>query len=551
MRSETCRAAASASAHRRVGASAGGAFALGVAGLLQAGAGSERVHYDGFEAPPVCAATSGGGSATVAAPQLIATLDDSFHESWLGSAAVADLTGDGTPEIIAARSNVVLGWHLNGDIVFRGTITGSRVWSSPIVADLVPGNPGLEVAVAGRDRIYLWNAAAQLMPGFPHPWRDELRSIAAGDIDGDGDLELVVSTTQRLEANGQRDLLYAVHHDGTPVAGFPPNTSGAAGCTTTCFVTGGFDQNVALGNVDADPAFEVFAGHDNAYLSLHDGTGRAFDANAIFDDRDKISGVRGMHDYAEAQQGYADNEATANQAHFTNSAATFADVDADGVRELILLGSVQNAAQNDVERGVALWALRPDGSRPANWLAPYHVPQYLAGLNDFPGTNIVGATNQVSVADIDPQRPGPEFVFAGFDGRIHAVDAARNPVWSHAYTSDARVLTGGVAIGDLSGDGRPEIVFASYSPDADKGQLFVLGPDGARLHTLALPDRGAMSVPTLADADADGVLDIVVNLKDGLTNVRQVQVYEVAGARDNCLLWPTGRGNLLRNGSPP
>jgi hypothetical protein len=110
------------------------------------------------------------------------------------------------------------------------------------------------------------------------------------------------------------------------------------------------------------------------------------------------------------------------------------------------------------------------------------------------------------------------------------------------------VLTGGVAIGDLSRDGRPEIVFASYSPDAGKSALFILDASGNRLHTIALPDRGAMSVPTLADADADGDLDIVINLKDGVSNVRQVLVYEVANSNDSCLGWPTGRGNLLRNG---
>jgi hypothetical protein len=342
--------------------------------------------------------------------------------------------------------------------------------------------------------------------------------------------------------------LYAVHHNGTPVAGFPPNTSGAAGCTTTCFVTGGFDQNVALGNVDADPAFEVFAGHDNAYLSLHDGDGRAFDAAPIFNNRDKISGVRTMQDYALAQQGFPNTPAVDNQAHFTNSAATFSDVDGDATRELVILGSMQNAAQTDRLRGVALWVFRPDGTRPTNWLAPYHVPAYLSGLWDFDGTNIVGATNQVSVADIDSSRTGNEFVFAGFDGHVHAVDSARNFVWQHSYTTDARVLTAGVAIADLSGDGSPEIVFASYSPDNNKSALFVLDADGNRLHTIALPDRGSMAVPTIADVDDNGTLEIVVALKDSVTNVRQVLVYSVANSSDNCLAWPTGRANLLRNG---
>ena len=517
-------------------------------GDARAGIAPPDVFDDGFESVKFCMALP-GGDATVAAPQLIATLKDSFHESWLSSPAGADLDADGTPEIIAARSNVVLGWHLDGSIVFRGDVSGSRVWSSPIVADLVLSEPGLEVAAAAGDQIYLWNAAGQSMHGFPHVWRNEMRSIAAGDIDGDGDLELVVATTNRLEANSQSDLLYAVHHDGTPVTGFPPNTSGAAGCSTTCFVTGGYDQNVALGDVDDDAALEVFAGHDNAYWSLHDGDGRAFDAASIFAGRDKVSGIRSMHDYALAQQGYADDEDVDNQAHFTNSAPSFADVDGDGTLELVLLGSVQNAAQIDRERGVALWVLRSDGTRPADWLTPYHVPLYLEGLEDL-GNNIVGATNQVSVADIDPARSGPEFVFAGFDRRIHAVDSHRQPMWTYQYATANGVLTTGVAIGDLSGDARPEIVFATYSTTANQSHLIVLGANGAQLHRMALPDRGAMSVPTLADADGDGTLDIVVNLKDGVTNQRQVLVYAVPGARDNCLPWPTGRANLLRNGSP-
>ena len=357
-------------------------------------------------------------------------------------------------------------------------------------------------------------------------------------------------TTSRLAANNQRDILYAVHHNGAVVNGFPPNTTGASGCDDACFVTGGFDQNIALGNVDGDAALEVFAGQDNAYLSLHKGSGLAFDSNPIFNVPSKFLGVRFLHDYAEAQQGFANDEDSANQAHFTNSAPSFSDVDGDGLDELVILGSVQNAAQSDRERGVGLWVVNPDGTRPDNWLAPFHAPDYLAGLVDFPGTNVVAATNQVTVADIDSTRDGDEFIFAGFDGRIHAVDSTSTQVWQYTYTTDNRVLTTGVAVADLSKDGVPEIVFATYSPDDNKSALIILDAAGQLLHNTPLPDRGAMSVPTIADSNGDQELEIVVNLKDGVDGVRQVLVYQVSGSAPNCLLWPTGRANLLRNGNP-
>ena len=107
-----------------------------------------------------------------------------------------------------------------------------------------------------------------------------------------------------------------------------------------------------------------------------------------------------------------------------------------------------------------------------------------------------------------------------------------------------------MALADLSGDGRPEVIFNTYSSDIGKGKLFVLGPDGALQHQIPLPDRGAMPVPTVADVDGggDGTLEIVVSLKDGVDHVRQLLVYTVPGSAENCLPWPTGRGNYLRNG---
>jgi len=502
--------------------------------------------------PPAatCNEAAGGGSADVAAPMLALELEDSWHEGWLASPAVADLDGDGDAEIIAARAERVVVWDSGGDVVKTLDVDG-RIWSSPVIADLLPGEDGLEIAVAARDAVHLWKSDYSEASGFPVEWQNEMRSLAAGDIDGDGALELVAVTTSPLSGSDQRDIVMAWNADGSPVSGFPPNTSGSSGCDDMCYVTGGYDQNLALGDIDGDGDAEIFATQDNAYLSLHDGDGRAFAAAGIFSGRSKFQGMRFMLDLEEAKQGYADNEASSNQAHFTNSAPAIADLDGDDIGDLIVLSSVQNANQSDRERGVALWALRPDGTRLPGWEEPLHVPDYLVGLWDFEGVNVVAATNQVTVAEISGEDDGPELLFVDFDGRIHAASSSASILWSHRYTNSDRVLSAGLAVADLSGDGAPEVVYATYSPDEGNAKLVTLDGGGNELHAVELPGRGAMSVPTIADTDGDGAPEILVALKNGESGQPHVLVYSVASASDNCLLWATGRGNLQRNGFVP
>lgn len=497
--------------------------------------------------PPTAAACEPADpdGSPVAEPELLVRLADRWQEGWLGSPAVADLDGDGVMEIVAPRSGLVEVWDPEGQLRWIYDTGLGRIWASPVVADLRSDIDGLEIAVAAREQLHLIAADGSAVPGFPVSWEDELRSLAAGDVDGDGALELVVAPAH----GGPTDVMMAYNNDGTAVAGFPPIGAGVSGCEADdkCYLAGCFDQNLAVGDLDGDGRADVVAPHDNAYASIHHGGGAAFDADGGFAAL-KTPGVRYLHVLAEAQQGWAEDEDSALQAHFTNTAPAIADLDEDGSYEVVMLGSVQNAAQTDRLRGVGLWAVRPDVTRLPGFDPPVHRPDYLAGLWDYEGTNVVGATNQVSIADIDPDAPGKEVVFAGFDGRIHAVGSDGAALWSSSYTQSDRILTGGVTIGDLNRDGIPEIVFASYSPDEDVSALFVLDAGGNMLHQVPLPRRGAMAVPTLADVDGLGDVEIVVSLKDAEDMVESVLVFTVPGSADNCLPWPTGRGSLHRNG---
>ena len=499
---------------------------------------------------PVCAPVPGGGSTTSAPPTLLVTLFDRWHEAWLGSPAVADLDGDGSREILAARDQKLLGWSAAGAIVFDETAPAGRIWSSPVVGELVPASPGLEVAAASRATLHLWSAAGNPIAPFPVTWRDELRSLAAGEIDGDAALELVVATTSRLEANGQRDLLMAYELNGAVVTGFPPNTSGASGCVTDCNITGGFDQNLALGDLDGDGVADIVAPHDNAYLSIHDQDGWMLRRRGPLPGR-RQGRRRPLPARPRARAaGLAEQHAASTTRRTSPTAPRRSPTSTATART----SSSSWVRCRTPRRPTACRASACGCSATTARVAPAgrrrSTSRAISAGCGISGGNIVGITNQVSIGDLDPPSSGLEIVFAGFDGRIYAVRRDRSIAWSYAYTNDASVFTGGVALADLSGDGRPEVIFNTYSSDSGKGKLFVLGPDGALQHQIPLPDRGAMPVPTVADVDGggDGTLEIVVSLKDGVDHVRQLLVYTVPGSAENCLPWPTGRGNYLRNG---
>lgn len=224
---------------------------------------------------------------------------------------VADLDGDGAPEIVAASwDHQLYAWHRNGSTSFRRFLVDS-LWSSPVVAD-IDGNGSKEI-ILGGDRYadathpaggYLWvlRSNGTDYAGYPKllPGQTIWSSPAVADLNGDHRLDITVGTgTNFPDPAGHLVYAYSAA-SGTPLPGWPVGTPGR--------VMG----SPAVADLDGDGRHDVVVATEGGYLEAFSGTGRRMWAlcNAI---RDTYCGP-----------GYA-----------THGQATIADVDNDGVLDVV------------------------------------------------------------------------------------------------------------------------------------------------------------------------------------------------------------------------
>jgi hypothetical protein len=108
-------------------------------------------------------------------------------------------------------------------------------------------------------------------------------------------------------------------------------------------------------------------------------------------------------------------------------------------------------------------------------------------------------------------------------------------------------------VADLDGDGQAEVVFTTWTAKGSNqgGDLLIVNASGVERSRVALPRSsqswdGALGAPTLANLDGDANVEVAVG-----TSSSGLVVYEIPGSRADRLLWPTGRGNLLRTAPEP
>jgi hypothetical protein len=158
-----------------------------------------------------------------------------------------------------------------------------------------------------------------------------------------------------------------------------------------------------------------------------------------------------------------------------------------------------------------------------------------------------------TIVDIRGDRR-PEIVAPVPDGLVYAVGPGGKRLWRFDYARGAaKTFASEVVAADLNRDRIPELVFGTYGADPRSGRLVVLSASGKRLHDVRLRHQGSdengigvAAAPSIGDLDADGRLEIVLATFD-----HGIDVFRVPRSGTNGLPWPTGRGNLLRNGAGP
>ena len=467
---------------------------------------------------------------------------------WYSSPAVADLDRDGRAEVIAAAYSIVILDGDSGSLKRRIDPAGGRQWPSLVVADLEPdGN--LEIVTAhGDGYVHVFNSngdarwSRQPTPGY------ELRSLAVHDLEPDGDLEILVASTR------SDDQWFVYEHNGSVRNGWPKLPSSGPGYASGCY-----NQNLAAGDLDGDGRAEIVGPNDTHYLTAYQDNGSQILASSIYG-AGKFWSQVGVHvDHLVDLRGYA-NCGSEHRPNFAHSAPIIADVNADGVREAVVVGNVYNCGTNPYTSLYEMpYILNADRTR---WSASgfdWTVLPIPDGAADPLSENYnIIENNQPNPVVVDLDNDGlKEILFPSYDGRMHAywLDKTEHGNWPYSVYNPAEGeyrFASEPAVADLNQDGHAEVIFASWVEiDSNlTGKLHILDYLGNPLHEVNLPPsfgslnwNGALAAPTLDNIDGDADLEVVLN-----TAHSGVVAYDLPGSAGARVLWRTGRGSYRRNG---
>lgn len=539
---------------------------------------------------------SKGMAASVQQPQLLKQVKWT-GTSWFSSPIIHDL-GTGEKKLIGTFYDIIV-WDQDFNEIARVPHGLSyphkgRIYPPAVLADL--DNDSIwEIIVAstkGSVAAYEWrNNSLVLKDGWPASGNDagqspEVRGIAAGDLDNDGTIEVIATTTQ---TNGGAQV-FVFNSDGsiyqpdgvTGYASWPRyNTSSGTGNDKDVNGQGNsgygcYGLNVGLGNLDDDEEMEIVVTYDNHQINVFQHDGVSMLSSDYF--TNPSSGYRGNRlnwgqfirwfdadvekDHYHLHTGDWPHPSNNKWLQWTQSPPSVADINGDGKNEVIGVTNVEKDYPYDTKHHsvMVLEGSYGDGSRSARRLLDWETlpssryPQDRGNRSWYPPANPPSPT----IIDLNNDQ-SLEILYTAHDGYLYCIGADGNQLWKRDLRHGRNLMySSETMVADLNQDDIPELILTTYgdpenlNPGQDHGYLMILDNQGNVLYDIVLPEqgtngngKGAPAAPTVMDFNNDSSLEIIVQ-----TFGVGIFIFTVPGSKENLLLWPTGRGNYLRDGRP-
>ena len=518
----------------------------------------------------------GNGDGTFVAAQSVEVTAPSGFDIQSGSnpyfgLIAADLRGNGANDLVTSGGIVLLG-NGNGTFTQLSTLafptpTATSQWGPNVVAANFTSSGKMDLAVANGESILLYtgNGDGTFNPAGGYASIDNTGALSAGDLDGDGNIDLYSGTARAGYFGGDQfetNQSYALMGNGNGTfQGAPEMPFVFTGANLADLNGDGIPDGVGVTGTSAAPSFTTYLGSSNGSfttgptLSISPITIQGTSYNVPGPDSFGLGDTRGNGDndlvYI-AQNFYGPNTqagffvatgngngsfnapvftpvvilpagAPANDFDDSETLSNLfvADINGDGKADLVYNYSAVDYYLNTYIQGIAVQLSNGDGTFKAPQLiqtyssttAPPPLPPQLVQVGATRASGVPDLfvlLESVSNATVVTQL---ELYLGNGDGTFGT--ATTPPVADNINEPTYGTGPGQIVLADMNGDGKPDLITLGTTTSGGQAELAIsLGNGDGTFQTPTILDFGDSSSfgfgLAAADFNGDGKIDVAV-----------------------------------------